>query len=210
MPIFRTSPALCGHCGNLFDSQIGVQMPDRDSDGNWVGLGIIGIGGEVPCPKCGEMADFRSDLISFVDQAYQIFKDINISKLVIIKNTFENLQSERITLDQFVSATNSLQQEIPELSTLKDIIPKTRTELYTVIGIILTIIGLIIAYKAIPESTSANSLISHREHVISTVLHSKETKAELNIMTPTIKNPPFNSPCYCGSGKKFKKCHGKR
>lgn len=107
-----------------------------------------------------------------------------------------------------------IEKELPEfLSLLKDILPKSRTELYAFIGLILTAITILIS----SANLAANKTISKTEiqQITQTVINNSIVQIDdgqnAHINQPTIKKVKVgrNEKCPCGSGLKYKKCCGK-
>ena len=94
-------------------------------------------------------------------------------------------------------------EDIPSFSKLADLLPRTRGELYAFIAIILTVIGL--ALQARSNSDSPDITVNQ---VINNVTN--EINITSNVTTYKREEPKVgrNEPCPCGSGKKYKKCHG--
>ena len=102
--------------------------------------------------------------------------------------------------------SKSVKEEVPELQSLSDWLPKTRMELYAFLGIILTIITIITTsafnYSEKKEKTTESDI----EKIVEKAL--KNQTIEPKITTPSKKKNKTgrNEPCPCGSGKKYKKC----
>jgi uncharacterized protein YecA (UPF0149 family) len=97
-----------------------------------------------------------------------------------------------------------IEEQLPELSSLKDILPKTRAELYAFLAIIISTITLLLS-----QASSGETQKIEVNNVINNIYQQQP-------VAPEIKQPnsrPFqskkigrNEPCPCGSGKKYKKC----
>jgi hypothetical protein len=108
--------------------------------------------------------------------------------------------------------SEKIQNELLELSSLKDILPKTRTELYAFVAIILTIITILIT------SWSRNHTPKIEINQVINLLYEnqdsakklngaakKDIKMDNKSETKNQGKVGRNQPCPCGSGKKYKK-----
>ncbi len=188
-------PAICSTCGNVFFAP-----------------NLIGGSGKVifqnsrlgPCPVCGGTGDI-------IDGVYDAAT--NTAKLIVtsVKNVHQLNKFKEILLGAQKNKLSSKQinsqvkKEIPELQSLSDWLPKTRIDLYSFIGIILTLITLL--------SSTAIDFFNAKEN-ISEEQVKELIKKSIQKQKPIHKSPPItkknkvgrNQPCPCGSGKKYKKC----
>ena len=108
-----------------------------------------------------------------------------------------------------------IKQEAPELSYIVDALPKTRSELYNFILVILAAASVLIAAAAVVNSDSSPSEAEIERMVEETVekaiQESQKQPPVLEKKQPYVapEKPGRNSPCPCGSGKKYKHCCGR-
>lgn len=187
-------PAFCDNCGTMFPSGFaGSNTSIRTSN---VKSG--------PCPNCGGMGSVPDGLHTIIGNTIKILNSSNRS-LMELRQIVESLENLRGQDKPFDSITEELKKELPELSNLADIFPKTRAELYPFIAVIVAIIGLLIAGYGKKEETKIE-------------IHNVINNINANNQSATIYQQKFsdsqrkkfgvNEPCYCGSGTKYKKCHG--
>jgi len=196
-------PAICNNCGLLFPSSFEV--------GNAFNITFSGCGSG-PCPKCGAKGHIPDGVYNFIDNTIQLLSGpsrtvTELEQLAkILKGAKENKSS-------FEEINNSISEEVPELSSFKDLLPKTRAELYAFISIILTIINILLTQK--PESKNNKIEINQVVNVIyqqqapSGVIPKKPPsyyKEYLNRNAIEKTKIGRNDHCPCGSGKKYKKC----
>lgn len=142
-----------------------------------------------------------------------------------VDNTIEVLSAPRRTLYDLarLSAilrdarehgleTEEIQQriadEVPELSGLASLLPKTRTELYAFIALILTVITILQAAGASRTTNITSSQVMNQTFTQNTTI-TVPTQRPKETTSPAPKSKPGrNDPCPCGSGVKYKKCCG--
>jgi len=93
-----------------------------------------------------------------------------------------------------------IKQELPGLSSLADILPKNRGELYGFLGVVLAAITLL---TQAPQP-SQNITINVSQVVEQTLANASTPKQKPS----QSKKVGRNEPCSCGSEKKYKKCCG--
>jgi hypothetical protein len=189
-------PAFCDTCGAAFPS--GFFAEDASfSLSNF----IAG-----PCPKCGGMGHVPDGLYNIVGNSINILANSrrSSSELIRIAERLRSAKQRNATPDE-ISAT--LKEELPELSSVADTIPKTRAELYAFITVILTIIGMIVTSLSGKESPKIEV-----HQVITNITESPDANNNRKVSTPLPatrgKKVGRNEPCPCGSGRKYKKCCG--
>lgn len=184
-------PAFCTQCGRVVSSGI--------SAGNSVNITISGC--TATCPYCGGEARTIEGTFNFIGNTIEIIKasDITKEKLQNLKLTLEK-NKRTLTKESFEETLNS---KAPELSGLASIMPKTRAELYTFIGLLITIISFFLSTFG-SNTPSRNINIENVNNYI--IYESKqENKIKEQQILPKIKIGR-NEPCPCGSGKKYKFC----
>ena len=104
----------------------------------------------------------------------------------------------------------TIRKEVPELSGLADLLPKTRTELYSFITLIVAVLTLL-AESGGRDNKATN--ITVNQTINQAFGETERTASARNKETVTNKTvkPKVgrNAPCTCGSGKKYKKCCGR-
>ena len=143
--MMATLPAICGNptCRNVFPSGYGLEGGAIYS-GNQSG----------PCPKCGSMGYVPDGKYEAAQTTILGVLD-RVQDVQILKTATQVLKSELDAGKSPEQIKQKVSEEIPELKTLWDLIPKKRTEAYTVIGIILAMLAL--APKYISELKSKPS-----------------------------------------------------
>lgn len=196
------APAICDTCGTFFPSPFNILAEN-------VGLFNIGTG---PCPKCGGRGSIPDGIYSFIDNAILLLSDRSRTKSELQKLA-EILTKARQKKATTQELNDKIQNELPELSSLKDILPKTRTELYAFAAIILTIITILITSwgRDHAPKIEVNQVINVLYENIDTVKQpngdvNKEIKIENKAAIKKKNKIGRNQPCPCGSGKKYKQC----
>ena len=196
-------PAVCDQCGCIFPSAF-------EAD-NAINISFSGCGSG-PCPTCGGMGHIPDGLYNFINNTIELVSGPHrtVSDLERLAILLREARSHNLS---YAEVTKSITSEVPELSSFKDLLPKTRNELYAFITIILTIITI-----ALSQRNSSEDKKIEVNQVINNIVYQQISPTEA-VQTPTSplkssssttakskKKIGRNDPCPCGSGKKFKKC----
>jgi hypothetical protein len=108
------------------------------------------------------------------------------------------------------AVAQTIRKELPELSGLADLLPKTRAELYAFLALIVAVVALLT--QSLGGGGKATNITVNQ--TINQVFMETEKAAkpqEKTARTPKQAMPKVgrNDPCPCGSGKKYKKCCGR-
>ena len=190
-------PAFCQNCGAIFSSGMVFD--------NCTNLKLSG--NIVQCPRCGGIGKVPDGVFDIVGDVINVLSATKntINNLNKLNNILKNAKKLNYSHEEIKS---KIEEDLPELSSLSDVLPKTRTELYAFVALILTTIGLAIAYL----SSSSNNQISELKIKEITEQAIEKSLTKQNGITyqkntlPKNKKTGRNKPCPCGSGKKFKKC----
>jgi hypothetical protein len=196
-------PAFCDSCGKIFPSAFEAV--------NSTNITFSGVGSG-PCPSCGGMGHIPDGLYNFVGNTIKLLSgpSCTISELERLAIILREARGRGASPELI---NNRIQEEVPELSSIKDIFPKSRSELYPFIVIILTIIHLILGKidKSAPPKIEINQ-------VFNTIYQRQTIREPISLQTGNLpKETPSivhqtknkigrNAPCPCGSGKKYEKC----
>ncbi|MBT2660588.1 SEC-C metal-binding domain-containing protein [Bacillus sp. ISL-45] len=213
MPVM---PAVCDYCGTIFSSGVFLENTMGTFKGNKAG----------PCPKCGKMGHIPDGVFNFVENAIQILNAPERTVLELRKFTriLEDVSEQRIPQEEL---QNEVEQEVPELSPILDLLPKTREEKredykWAIEMLLQVLFALLAFFSSASEENAQGAQKIEVNQVINQIYVNNQPAATLNAPTPTtaikddrVKQIPIksekigrNSPCLCGSGVKYKKCHG--
>jgi len=128
--------------------------------------------------------------------------DLRKLSSVLLKAQQENLSKEQVEQE--------IEQTVPELKSISDILPKTRKELYQFLTLIIAAIALLITsfntFKVSPPTEKQIQEMINKSIEKSMEIPSRTVQPSIENKTSPQKKIGRNQPCYCGSGKKFKKC----
>ena len=151
-----------------------------------------------PCPKCGGWGTIQNGVYEVVDQILDvILKDLQgrPQQVFQLRSLFERAKSEQLEMPELKAA---IEEELPVFASIADFFPETKSELYEFVTMLLTALTFI--YMMLTSHPEAPPTATQ---VINTII---ERPAAAPIASSPM--PGRNDPCYCGSGKKYKKCHG--
>jgi len=97
----------------------------------------------------------------------------------------------------------TIQQETPNLSGLSSLLPRTRTDLYAFLAVVIAAIQLILT-TAHTQGINIQNVDVDINQVIGVTVEQQTQQPQLE-QVPKVGR---NERCPCGSGKKYKKCHG--
>jgi len=186
MPIL---PAYCRNCDRWFSTPFGFL--ENATNVEFSGLNMI-------CGKCGGNAPIVDGVYNAVGDTIEIVKSYDLSD--------EELKALTRILQEGIARNTPAGQireiiarEVPKASGLNKLIIDN-AGLYALLTLILATLQVVV-----PLFTSSGNNQIDTEKIIKAILESK-TK---NVSEPKKDaKTGVNAPCWCGSGKKRKKCHG--
>jgi len=133
-------PAFCDNCGTAFSSGIAVSdCMNVTLSGNKAG----------PCPECGSMGSVidgvfnaSAQVLEVVSAPYWTYK-----RLEELAGRIQRIQESS---DSPEEKTERFKAEVPELASISDVLPKTRSELYAALGVVIAAISVLLSQCA-PE-----------------------------------------------------------
>ena len=190
MPII---PAFCENCKLIFPSPFEIQ--------NSTNIGFQDVG--ISCPRCGHRAIIPDGVYDVIENTIKVVKGSSLSKQKIkeYKSLIGYLKSKNADYD---NVKEEIQKNAPELNSLIGFLPKTRNELYTILALIIAVRSLINQDDDDEKSVNVTNVINY----YNTYNVKNESKTLIGT-EPKNKKIGRNNKCYCGSGLKYKKCHGK-
>ena len=167
-------PAICNNCGRLFPTAIAVS-------GKGVAKIINCKAG--PCPYCGSMGKIPNGIYSALTNMANLLASANILPLHI-RQLISILDSSVHKKEDFESVSNQIKENLPELSSIADFLPKTKNELYAFITILIALATLIL--NTSKSETSPPTVTNTNVNIIvnkAIELSYKKTDAQQNIYT---------------------------
>lgn len=187
-------PAVCDNCGTIFPSGFEVR--------NSTNISFSGCGAG-PCPVCGGMGHIPDGVYNFLGNTIEFLSgpSRSIAELERLAALLERAKTSNATSQ---AVAKEIDESIPELSSIKDWLPKTRSELYAFIALLLSALSLMISQSESEEPSKVE---------VNTVINNVYQQAPAAQTPPNSEKPKKqkakvgrNEPCPCGSGRKFKKC----
>jgi SEC-C motif len=184
-------PAICDACAAIFPSGYEADNCTNISFTNCA---------SGPCPQCGGMGHVPDGVYNFIGNTIELLSGPSktISQLNRIAEIIGNAKNSKMSYQEVVS---EIDKNAPELSSLKEFLPKTRNELYAFLALIVSIIALIITQQTTQTTTNIeiNNVINN--------VYQQNNSIKINTKNETTrKKTGRNEPCHCNSGKKYKKC----
>lgn len=192
-------PAICNGCG------FSMLSPMNISDSTNIRL-IGNICG--PCPKCGNHMHIVDGHFNFTDKAIEVLfapqrtlNELEKLNLLIKESNKKNLSPSEIS--------EKIKSEIPSLTSFANLIPQNRAEWFTLASILIPLIWGSLQNPP-PQQSSQNNIVNNIT-INQYINQNSAGSVSPNAIIKTnnflkFKLPEVNDPCYCGSGKKYKKC----
>lgn len=195
-------PAFCNDCNAIFRSGFNVGGGTATFIGSSAG----------PCPVCGGMGSIPDGVYTAAGNVLRLLSgpQITVERLQKLAAVIREVHKKNAEPQQ---VTDLIKKEAPELRSVVDAIPKTRSELYNFILVILTAISVLIAANALTSKGLDEDEIEKlvEDTVEEAIRESQTQSSKIEVKQKPYhapKKPGRNDPCICGSGKKFKKCCG--
>lgn len=187
-------PAVCDNCGTIFPSGFEVS--------NSTNISFSGCGAG-PCPVCGGTGHIPDGVYNFLGNTIEFLSGPSRS-IVELERLAALLERAKTSNATSQAVAKEIDESIPELSSIKDWLPKNRSELYAFIALLLSALSLMINQSESGEPSKVE---------VNTVINNVYQQAPEAQAAPSPEKPKKqkakvgrNEPCPCGSGKKFKKC----
>ena len=136
-------PALCGTCGLIFPSPIALAPDARD---------VVLANVTINCPRCGGRAAIADGVYNLIGDTLHILvtAPIGRSRLQSLAEALEAARKRHASTDEVKATIN---EHVPELQKIADVLPRTRNELYAFLGILITVIAILLSLRqpATPE-----------------------------------------------------------
>ena len=192
-------PAFCDICGAVFRSGIAVENSTNITFvGNRAG----------PCPVCGGMGHIPDGVFNFVGNTIEILSAPirTVDELSRLTNILREAREKKQSPEQ---VAQTIRKELPALSGLADLLPKTREELYAFLALIVAVIALL-SQSGGGDSKSTSITVNQTINQVIVETEKAARPPEKTAQSPTKAAPKVgrNDQCPCGSGKKYKKCCG--
>lgn len=190
-------PAVCDTCGTVFSSGIYAENATIVTlVGNTAG----------PCPRCGGMGHVPDGTFTFTENTIELLQgpQRTVSELQSLAEILRQARERHASTEE---VAETIRRESPQLTRLADLLPRTRSELYGFIQIVLAIIAIVLT-QAAAQRIDIQEVDVDIDQVISITFQQQIQQRASESQTQQIPKVGRNELCPCGSGKKYKKCHG--
>jgi hypothetical protein len=196
-------PVVCDSCKKLWvtESLFGVEGEGAAS----VTMKNVAVS---PCPYCGGTGHVPDGLYELRSNAAHYFGKLNVDELRALLYVAQDAPLH--TLDADLVAAR-IAHEVPSASAIASQVKNSgmsMSALVTWLTLLAAVLQILIPLVHHDESLSAQQIekafVSALEHV-----RDETTPPKHPAPKPTQAKPGRNDPCSCGSGKKYKHCHGR-
>jgi len=126
-------PAVCENCQAIFPSRVDVRAQN---------VTFVSCGGGA-CPRCGGNSKILDGVYSALGNTLHILlQQANTGLLKQLVPVLDEAAKRQLSRDTIRAR---IEETTPELRTIGDCLPETRTELYAFIAILLTLLAMLIA-----------------------------------------------------------------
>jgi hypothetical protein len=193
-----------------------------DIDGN----GPAGLDGgliDAVCGNCGTLLWARMEINQVANVVVRcgvcrVYNESNVYELA--RGGLRFLIAEGTTVEQLCQLLDALKEnredpealvseEQPDLvRRLAALLPQTRSDAYSVIAILISLLTLWLGRPSTGGSTPAPPTDSQVQQIINDTLKDEGLLLARDAEPTGAQRIGRNEPCWCGSGKKYKRCHG--
>lgn len=193
MPMMQ---AFCDTCGTMFSSGIFVENSTISLFGNKAG----------PCPKCGGMGHIPDGIFKFIGNTIEILSapQRTLQELIRFADVINEAQKKKYSSEEVIE---KVKQDTPEFSSITDLLPKNRGELYAFLALLLTMIQILMQSPEKPSQNITNNI--NITQVIEQTYRNRPIEVKKQDISK-VKKVGRNDLCPCGSEKKYKKCCGSK
>lgn len=194
--------AYCSNCGLIFKSGVSIKGKAK----------IIMKDNLADCPRCGNIASIPDGLYEIMDGTIKLLQGYPFSydRISLFKNIIKACRDEKLNYNQIQEKIN---KEAPEIKPVVEKLPKTRNDIFNYLSLLIAIFSLFSDnYNKEPNVVINQYEIINEYNIL--IDNSKGNsnysipKPDTSLVSSKYKNTGRNELCPCGSGKKFKKCHG--
>ncbi|WP_308015736.1 SEC-C metal-binding domain-containing protein [Priestia aryabhattai] len=197
-------PAFCTECGLIFPSR-------QLSISNSRNITIENCTEE--CISCGSIAKVPDGVYNFIGETIELLSgpERTVEEL---NRLAEILRVSKRNNSSYEQVMDEVQREVPQVASLLSmILPKTPDQFYAFMNLLLATIMFLTNL-----SSGENEKIEPKQsievnHVVNYIYEENKIiydEQKKRVSKPIIVENKIgrNDPCYCDSGKKYKKCHG--
>ena len=170
-------PAVCDSCGRLF--------PTGFSIGANFSAEMINCGAG-PCPFCGSKGKIQDGIYSTLSNTALLFTSGKILPSHL-KNLISILNSSLDNKKNYQEVADTINNDIPELTSIADILPKTRKELYAFLVILIALATLLL--NTCKSDTSPPSVTNHNVSIFVNQAIELSYRNDNDIGHKTLKTP---------------------
>ncbi|MGU2445506.1 SEC-C metal-binding domain-containing protein [Burkholderia cenocepacia] len=200
-------PAICNQCGTPFPS--GLEMGNGSHSNTFISF-TAG-----PCPKCGGRGSIPPGVYGVIDGLVQFARAGGSpnERLAMLGEVAVAAKENGWSADQF---KDEAERRSPGASKLLSWIPSNKGEWYTFVGLLIMVATLLQASSGytlkdlIHAGADGISNNASTPVAIASVPHNTTPRHFSEVRRGTGKHKiRRNDVCHCGSGLKYKKCHGR-
>jgi hypothetical protein len=194
-------PALCAECGRLFPSAL------------FLGAGVVidvKSTTVAACPFCGGGASIPDGIYESLGDAIKILSggEATLAALRRLQEILQKAQNDNANPE---AVAEEIKAKVPTLAKIAAFIQKYPFSL------LVALISVVLSrFPATPKRPPPNITNNVTNNITNTIIHETFARVNADAQAKLPKQVPIrrsekigrNDPCSCGSGKKFKKCHG--
>ena len=185
-------PAICNICGTPFPSGFLLMEGAQHTTFTNCGAG--------PCPKCGGMGHIIDGIYDFIGNSIRVIQNngYNRTRIVLFRETIQKAKDLKLEPEQVV---DEIQKSYPDFSAVLSIIPRDPAGFWTFIGALIALLTYLQLQfvKPLPQQNVVNNFFNYYYSQQQTTPKGPNRRSD---------KVGRNDKCPCGSGIKFKKCHG--
>lgn len=171
-----------------------------------------------PCPKCGKLGKIQDGIYHFKDSIIGFIESLpsSIPKLKEVEKFLQSAIAGNLSEEATMAAVAEIAPSVVNIYNTYNISEsKDKISWVVLLPILLTLIQLAMQYYKDfikKEDLTPSRFEQHLLQEIDSLKHEKKVQdsiEEKRLSNVSYKNASRNMPCPCGSGKKYKICHGR-
>jgi hypothetical protein len=187
-------PAFCDNCGTAFNSGF---FCDNSTDVTFSNI-LCG-----PCPRCGGKGHVPDGVFNFIGNTIEILSapERTVSELLGLARILREARDKRESKEHVAAR---IEKELPSLSRLAKLIAETKSEFYSFLAVVIAAVTL---YTQSGDKPPSQTVVNVTQ-IVQQITNEQPQTQNKDRFSSSQKKQGRNEPCQCGSGKKYKKCHG--
>jgi hypothetical protein len=201
-------PVICDDCGRIWITEQLVGVTGGGSAN--VQLQNVGVS---PCPYCGGTGHVPDGMYRLQENAAEYLGALKPAELRALLHVVSEAQAQNLNAEQ---VAERIEEEVPAAAEVGGLLKMDASALRDWLAILLALLSIILPLvehqqQPLTQEQTRQAFVQALEEVQAKQQPPKPSPPTSSQRTIRREGPKLgrNDPCHCGSGKKFKHCHGR-